>query len=286
MSGEPGLAFFPFDLPLAEFVVVYVVLGAVLLLAGKGASVGAMSFVEPAPGSGASKRTTGPRLERGTVPTGDALVAAAYLRGGVDGAADAILASAAGEGWILPGDAKTTLQLFDPHLDASRRSSKLRAKLRGPSATFDEARAAAREVAKDETDSITRSLAEQDLLRGAGSAFAGFVVFAVFALAAIGIGLARGHFAAARGESPLPSLAVAGVLAVVAGALSRNGRATAAGERYVAWLESSTEALRDDVAASRSTRGTDVATVGAVHGLEAIPLFERAIAARAAESHA
>lgn len=280
------MSFFPLDLPLAEFVAVYLVLGTVLLLAGKGAALGVTGLLEPKADASQDRRVDGPRLVEGELPTDDGLVAAAYLRGGIQGAADAILASAAGEAWMLKDDEAGGLELFDPPVGASLRSAKLRGRISGPHASFRDARLAALEVAKDESFWIRRTLSSQNLLRSAGSWFLGALIFGAFLAIVVGLGAVRAANADANGESPLVALSVACFFLFVAGALSKTNRATGAGERYVSWLESSTDALRDDVASARATDAGDLALVGAVHGVAEIPVFRKCIDELAAEAAA
>ena len=187
---------------------------------------------------------------------------------------------------MLKDDEAGGLELFDPPGGASLRSTKLRVRLPGTHASFRQARIAAIEVAKDERFRIVRGLASQNLVRSTASWFLGALIFGAFLAVVVGLGAARAANADANGESPLVALAVAFFFLFVAGALSKTNRATQAGERYVEWLESSTEALREDVAKARTTEAGDLAVVGAVHGVAEIPLFRKCIDELAAESAA
>ncbi len=281
VTAAGGLWFLPTDAPLWERALVYVVVGGVLVILAKAASMGVMSLFDTslhrARRARLSPASEALRLELGTLPSGDALVAASYLRGGKAGAADAILAMAAAEGWVLKGDHPRTLAMFDVPPSASMRSAKLRARLLAPENTMEATHTAALAVAGEETRRIEEALLDQGLLRGAGTVFVGVVTQVLVSLAVVAIGFGEASLAAQRGDPVVVPLGLAAAFAVAAIAGSLPERRSHAGVRYLSWLEGATMSIARDVGSSRSTRADDLALVGAVAGIEGLPLYRRCL---------
>jgi hypothetical protein len=285
MTGAPsaetgGLWFLPTDAPSWERALIYVVLGGVLALLAKAASMGVMALFDTSLAARRARLSPASeafRLELGTLPSGDALVAASYLRGHRAAAADAVLAMAAAEGWVLKGDAPRTLAMFDVPPSGSMRSAKLRAKLLAPETTIESAQSAAMAVARDEAPRIELALLDQGLVRGPGVLFLGVVTQVFVACVIIAIGFGEATLAAQRGDPVVVPLGLAAAFAVAALAVARPDRRSHAGVRYLSWLEGATMSIASDVGTSRSTRAEDIALVGAVSGIEGVPLYRRCL---------
>lgn len=272
--------FWPFDIPPGtEFLLVYAVIALVGVILAKVVQVGLLSMLGPTEAEAereADYRKPGARRTRlviGVYPSIDDVQLLAYLRARQKGVAESIIVQAMAEGWLKPSQPFGTVTIYPMPNETTKASRELAANLHATTATAQQVELAASRVAERISSELARELVELGLLHAASTR-----AYALFAYASVGaLVFAIGAIRALRGlelNRPvgflmLEVVAVGLVLLVAA----RPKRVTDKGDAYLRWIGDSTHSLRQDVAAGRNQRPTDVALAGAMTGLVAAPLI-------------
>lgn len=265
-----------------EFLLVYGVVGMVGLLAAKATQavvMGALDSPRPPPKDGPPSLSASPmrrppahqRLTVGHYPRRDEILEVAYLRNGVDGIVDALLARAAAEGWIT-GSAGGALEVncLSPQVTADSRE--LAAVLPYGPTTVANARSIARDLAKRHEETMKDRLLAEGLLRPPARLLVGQVAYWAVVLFTLGVGVIR----LLRGlELDRPIWFLAFMLLIVSSSslgFARSRRATNEAQRYLDWLNGATISVREAVK-THSAQPDDVALTGALVGVGIVPAF-------------
>lgn len=273
----------PFNLDSGpEFLLLYGVVSVVGVLAAKGAQAVVMGALdtprppakeEPPPLSASPVRRppSHQRLTVGHYPRRDEILEVAYLRNGVEGIVDAMLARAAAEGWIT-GSAGGSLEVNCLSPQVTSDSRELAALLPYGRTSVANARSIARDLAKRHEEGMTERLLAEGLLRPATRLVVGQLAYWSVVLFVLSIGVIR----LLRGlelERPIWFLVLMLLVAASASlSFAPSRRATNEAQRYLQWLNDATSSVREAVK-THSAQPDDVALTGALVGVALVPAF-------------
>lgn len=201
------------------------------------------------------------RYAIGFLPIEEEILGVAWLRGGAPRVAETLRAWGEAEGWLVRAEARRWVLKRLP-LGAPPWASRFTRPLATGTITDDALDRAAASTAAELVPTIELDLLSAGFVRSAAARTAGAVAIVVVSLWVVILGAIRVGMAPSLGE---PTWILAGEVATVMLAAFALGalipRRTDAADRWLAWLDKSTAALRRDHARGRARRAEDAALV-------------------------
>lgn len=283
--------FFPFNVDSGPaFLGIYAAIAIVGLLLAKAAQARAIRRSEEAMKAAlavkeqpAGYRTPADRqwahqpLTIGFMPLREEHLRIAYLKGGINGVADALVASAVAHGWLVI-DVFGSLRIGSPQHGALAEEQALWRRIKVNASSVASVMEAARKVARSMESSYEDDLLRAGLLRTQATRTAGRWTVLLIGAAILGIGAIRALRGVELGRSiGFLMIEMTGVcLGLVVILAAQVERITTAGKAYRQWIEAATTTLRADVRAGRDQEPVDMLLAASLAGMFVVPELRRA----------
>ena len=283
--------FFPFNVDSGPaFLGIYAGIAIVGLLLAKAAQVRAIRRSEEAMKAAlavkeqpAGYRTPADRqwahqpLTIGFMPMREEHLRIAYLKGGINAVADALVASAVAHGWLVI-DVFGSLRIGSPQHGALAEEQALFRRIKVNASSVASVMEAARKVARSMESSYEDDLLRAGFLRTQATRTAGRWTVLLIGAAILGIGAIRALRGVELGRSiGFLMIEMTGVcLGLVVILAARVERITTAGKAYRQWINAATTTLRADVRAGRDQEPVDMLLAASLAGMFVVPELRRA----------
>lgn len=220
------------------------------------------------------------RLTVGFMPMREEHLRIAYLKGGNDAVASALVASAVAHGW-LGIDLFGSIRVGSPAQGALAEEHALWRRIKSNASSVASVMEAARKVARSLESSYADDLLGAGFLRTQATRRAGRWTVLLIGAAILGIGAIRALRGVELGRSiQFLMIEMAGVgIGLVVILASRVERISAAGKAYLEWIDAATTTLRADVRAGRDQDPVDVLLAASLAGIFVVPELRRAASA-------